>query len=169
MPWSPISSAAACSKFTVGSLARLRQLSAAERGFLFQAACALPIVDLALPLLGFVRLRSLLSRDVSSTTRRTGGPRRGLTPEAQARLIAVAARRGPWRVGCLRESLLLWWLLRRRGADAELRVGVREAAGGIAAHAWVELDGRPLNDRPDVASRYAPFAGDVGSTISRSA
>lgn len=55
---------------------------------------------------------------------------------------------------CLPRSLVLWGLLRTRGAV--IRFGVAQAPPqGIAAHAWVELDGRPINDAPNVTDRYA--------------
>lgn len=46
---------------------------------------------------------------------------------------------------CLMQSLVLLTLLSRRGADPRLVIAVRP--GGpleLSAHAWVELDGRPL-------------------------
>jgi hypothetical protein len=74
-----------------------------------------------------------------------------------ARLVDAAARRGPYSATCLPRSLTLWWLLRRRGIDSYLRIGVRKAAGRIEAHAWVELRGLVLNDQGDVSQRFAPF------------
>jgi hypothetical protein len=31
----------------------------------------------------------------------------------------------------------------------------------VEGHAWVEVDGQPVNDAADVAERYAPFPGDT--------
>jgi hypothetical protein len=47
----------------------------------------------------------------------------------------------PWPPTCLRRSLVLTALLRRRGLPATVRFGVRRAAGLLEAHAWVECDG----------------------------
>ena len=44
---------------------------------------------------------------------------------------------------CLMRSLVLAGLLARRGVDGRLVLAVR-AEEDFAAHAWVELDGRPL-------------------------
>ena len=44
---------------------------------------------------------------------------------------------------CLTRSLVLIALLTRRGTPSRLVLGVT-GAEGFAAHAWVELDGRPL-------------------------
>ena len=50
-----------------------------------------------------------------------------------------------------------WWLLRRYGTTSDLCIGVRLEQGEFAAHAWVEKDGIPLNDRPEFVARYAIF------------
>lgn len=60
------------------------------------------------------------------------------------------------RASCLPRSLVLWRLVRARGGVIRLGVA-RPAPQAIAAHAWIELAGRPLNDAADVAERYAPL------------
>jgi hypothetical protein len=74
-----------------------------------------------------------------------------------SRLLDIAAHRLPVRSTCLTRSLALAWMLRRRGAAAHVRIGVRFASGTLDAHAWVELDGQPVNDRADVSTRFAAF------------
>jgi hypothetical protein len=56
---------------------------------------------------------------------------------------------------CLPRSLMLCWLLRRRGIDSQLHIGVRKGNGKMEAHAWVERNGVILNDQPDVNERFA--------------
>jgi hypothetical protein len=59
---------------------------------------------------------------------------------------------------CLGRSLVLWFLLRRRGIDAELVIGAEAPRNGsLPAHAWVEVSGEPVNDAPDVRARYGSF------------
>ena len=63
---------------------------------------------------------------------------------------------------CLGRSLLLWFLLRRRGMDAELVVGTASPLDdGWMAHAWVELDSEPVNDAADVRVHYGSFGLDL--------
>jgi hypothetical protein len=50
------------------------------------------------------------------------------------------------RVYCLQRSAVATWLLRRYGVDAALVIGYRPAP--IDSHAWVEVDGTVVNDRP---------------------
>jgi hypothetical protein len=43
------------------------------------------------------------------------------------------------------------------GTVSALRIGVRIEEGELFAHAWVEQNGIPVNDRPELVSRYAAF------------
>ena len=62
------------------------------------------------------------------------------------------------RSRCLVQSLVLWFLLRRRGVDASLVIGAPPTMiDGDAAHAWVEVDGTPVNDSADVRDRFPAF------------
>jgi hypothetical protein len=72
-------------------------------------------------------------------------------------MVDIAARHLPWQPSCLPRSLVLWFLLRRQGVSAELRIGVQKREGDLKAHAWVEVDRRVVNDTPDIATEYRPF------------
>jgi hypothetical protein len=56
---------------------------------------------------------------------------------------------------------VLLWLLRERGVEARLRIGVRFIDRKLDAHAWVEWAGQPVNDRPDVAGTFT----DMGELV----
>jgi len=56
-------------------------------------------------------------------------------------LTRKADRHLPIRASCLRQSLLVWWFLRRRGLGAKLRIGVNNREEFLA-NGWVELEGR---------------------------
>ena len=59
-------------------------------------------------------------------------------------LAAIAGRHGLVRATCLRQALVVTTLLRRRGLDAQLQLGVQQAGEQFGAHAWVELAGAAL-------------------------
>ncbi|HEX6307272.1 MAG TPA: lasso peptide biosynthesis B2 protein [Longimicrobiales bacterium] len=69
--------------------------------------------------------------------------------------VAVAAAFYPRRALCLEQSLALFVLLRRRGVAAELRLGVQPRP--FYAHAWVEVDGRPVSESADLPLTIVPF------------
>ncbi|HWF86819.1 MAG TPA: lasso peptide biosynthesis B2 protein [Vicinamibacterales bacterium] len=50
------------------------------------------------------------------------------------------------RAPCLQRSVIAVWLLRRDGLRAELVIGYRPLP--FESHAWVEVDGQVVNDRP---------------------
>ena len=83
---------------------------------------------------------------------------------ALAEAVNIAARHTPFRITCLSRSLLLCWLLRRRGVSSELRIGVNLSSGSLKAHAWVEYAGQPVNDRADIADEFRPFASPPAET-----
>lgn len=86
-----------------------------------------------------------------------------------ARAVDRAARRGLFRPTCLVRSLALTRLLEGAGiTGARIRIGVRpadsgrSAAGGVHAHAWVEVDGRVIGDDPRHVSGFAPVGSVTG-------
>lgn len=143
-------------------LARLLALTGTERRRLIAYACLIPVLTAALRTLGLSRTRSWLQRLVPAAPalRDARSDRLRDRVEQTAQLVGIAARRGPLRGNCLASSLLLHAVLRRHGIASELRVGVRNDSVGFSAHAWVEIDGRPVNDTGDVGLRYAAFRAD---------
>jgi hypothetical protein len=147
----------------MGKWRTFQRLSWTEKGTFFLAFLLLPITALALWLRGLRRTQAVLMRlapvpnplgeDENQEQQNT----RYQQTLAIARLVRAAATHGPYRANCLKQSLLLWWLLRLRGIESDLRLGVSKAAAGMEAHAWVECEGRPLNDREDVGLRFTPF------------
>jgi hypothetical protein len=47
---------------------------------------------------------------------------------------------------CLQRSMVATWLLRRHGIAAKMVIGCRPLP--FESHAWVEVDGCVVNDRP---------------------
>lgn len=76
---------------------------------------------------------------------------------AAARWIGIASRYCPGGGNCLVRSVALYGALRHAGVPADVRIGVGRTAPQLDAHAWVELDGVPVNDADDVGARYAAF------------
>lgn len=62
---------------------------------------------------------------------------------------------------CLQRSLALCLWMEDLGMTPALRFGVRKAAQGIDAHAWVEYKGRIINDSPEVHEVFAALARET--------
>ena len=56
---------------------------------------------------------------------------------------------------CLQRSLVTYRLLARAGADVSAVLGIRREGLALAGHAWIQLDGRAL-DQPGNDS-YTPM------------
>lgn len=57
---------------------------------------------------------------------------------------------------CLQRSAATACLLKRYGFPAQLVIGVQQLP--FAAHAWVEMDGLVVNDKPYIADIYSVLA-----------
>jgi hypothetical protein len=115
----------------------------------------LAVVSVLIRLLNYQRTERLLARLVSTTPASDATVTEAFAFAARlASLIRIAGRHLPANATCLRQSLLLWWILRRQGLAAQVCIGV-STGDGFAAHAWVEIDGQPVNDVADVAERFA--------------
>lgn len=64
----------------------------------------------------------------------------------------------PGKVKCLARALVTQVLIRRRGYDPELKIGVAKAADqSLEAHAWVELQGQVVIGLVDDLARFTPM------------
>jgi hypothetical protein len=70
-------------------------------------------------------------------------------------VVAIAAALYPGRALCLEQSLALYFFLRRSGVAARLRLGVK--AYPFEAHAWIEVNGVPVNDFAEHVRHFVPL------------
>lgn len=140
--------------------ARLRRLGLREVLRTLHATAAMVVVELLVRRVRLPRLAALLGVPLEAASVLPVRPRVGAGEPSDAELVRASgavgriARRWPWGEGvCLRESLVLGHLLRRR--DPLLRIGVARGDGDdLRAHAWLEVDGAVLGDREG----FSPFA-----------
>lgn len=74
--------------------------------------------------------------------------------DIQSLVAAVrrACRYYPKTPACLQRSIALTSMLRKRGIAADLQIGVKQSP--FQSHAWVEVDGRVINDVQEVREMY---------------
>jgi hypothetical protein len=77
--------------------------------------------------------------------------------ESVSRCVQIASRFTFPPATCLTRSIVICRILRRRSVHCDLRIGVRIAEGVFTAHAWVEVDGKPLGDKLSAHHGYLPF------------
>lgn len=117
----------------------------------------LVIVRLTLLLCGFQKTYRCIQILVGKSARASDVDKP--TIAATARSVATAAAFFPGRALCLEQSLALYYLLRRRGVDAYLKVGVQAIPFG--AHAWIEYKGEPVNEDPERIKLFTALPGLV--------
>ena len=132
---------------------RFRELRRGERVLLAKAWLGLQVAWLALRLLPFPSIQSRLN---DGRLDRSNG-NAATSPIDLGRLIEMASRVSPLPTTCLTKSVLMCWMLRRRGIAHELVIGVRQGEAGLQAHAWVECKGSPVNDHGDIAAQFHPL------------
>ena len=92
-------------------------------------------------LAGFARIHGWLKRQRPSA--------RDISQPTAADIVWAVDEACVWyvkRAACLQRSVVAAWLLRRHGWPAELVIGCRPLP--FESHAWVEVDGEVVNDRP---------------------
>jgi hypothetical protein len=141
------------------------RLSGFERGIALEAMAGLAATWLGLRLAGFRRWKKALEWLAPRANSEVSPSDASLDESARviARMEAATARNLFFATNCLEQSLVLWWLLRLRGIDAELRIGARKDSGRFEAHSWVEFDGRVLNDAGEEHLHFVPFEGPIVS------
>jgi hypothetical protein len=66
--------------------------------------------------------------------------------------VAIACIWYPKQVFCLQRSATATKLLRRYGIPAQMVIGAKRVP--LRAHAWVEVEGCVVNDKPEVQTNY---------------
>lgn len=133
-------------------MAKWKRFRSAERRTLLIALAAIPAMHVLVRVVGFNRLHTRVMKTPTV-------PDAAREPSSALRTAVVSVHRvkryGLFRGNCLSQSLTLAWLMKRSGMEPVLRLGVRVVEKKFDAHAWVEYDGRVLNDSQDVGARFA--------------
>ncbi|MHB8753385.1 MAG: lasso peptide biosynthesis B2 protein [Candidatus Acidiferrales bacterium] len=121
----------------------------------------LPVAIVSLRMFNFRSVQQSLERRQADATGMDARNDETVCAEVQtaSRMVDAASRHGLVRGNCLSKSITLWWLLRRRGIPVRLRLGARRTVDQFEAHAWVEMNGRVVNDSEDVRTKYSLFKG----------
>jgi hypothetical protein len=135
-------------------LALLRSLTREQWRVVFASLLLLPLVQLSLRRRGLTRTAGVLA----GYSQRQAVPADPADARPLGEAVGLVAGRSLVGARCLGRSLVLWFLLRRRGVDAELVIGTEAPRDGeLPAHAWVEVAGEPVNDALDVRERFGSF------------
>ncbi len=139
------------------------RLTGFERRIALEAAAGLTVTWIGLRLAGFRRWKRLLERlslMEGSDAAAANSPLEEIT-NITVRMEEAATRSLFLVTNCLEQSLVLCWLLRRRGVAADLLIGARKGANRFEAHAWVEFRGAVLSSSGEEHLHFVAFEGQA--------
>ena len=136
-------------------LKRLSRLSRHDVAVAAEATLAAIPLEIALRR---ERLDTLVAR-LAKSNRSDPLERCELDIDRAARVVEALAPFYPLRATCLKKSLVLFRILRRRGVPVEFRLGVRKVQDDFTAHAWLECRGRVLLGA-GITDHYSPFSAE---------
>ena len=121
---------------------RLRRMTASDYRTAVDTLLLAVCVEIALRVMPFSRLLHRLRRAQSdSTAVAVDGALAAREYQRLRRFVAVAYEMLPFPATCLRQSLVLYGLLERRGVASRFCVGVTKDGSALSAHAWIDCDG----------------------------
>lgn len=139
---------------------RYRALDPEARRLFRRAAVLLLLVKASLGLRGFGKtqewLKGRLQRERPALSKSAANTD---IVDRTCRMVRAADRHAILHVGCLEQSLTLWYLLGVQGVSASVRIGIPKQTEPFEAHAWVEHEGVALNQLEEPHQHYDPFDG----------
>ena len=140
-------------------LRQLAELTALQWWIILVAIFTLPVIVLSLRLSGFKQTKNRMSRLIPDRKANILSRDDDLSrAQLISRAVAIAGNHGLFKANCLKQSLLLWWLLARRGIPSELKLGTQKIPQDtFSAHAWVEYNGVALGNFSELQSQFLVF------------
>ena len=126
-------------------LSRFWKLALTDKLLLIEALFLLGLAQVGVRTLSFATLRTVLTRISRIAPRTTALTHTSPTRQRIIWAVEAAGQHFPAVGTCLTQALAAYVLLRRRGCETNLRIGVsRDPTGKFAAHAWLEQEGAIL-------------------------
>jgi hypothetical protein len=137
-------------------------LESEQRSLFLISYILLPLVDISLRFKGLRVTATALAKSCPQPE-----PNKTVELSEIRRIVQMVKLAAKYSLGasCLRKSLVLWYLLRRKGIETELRIGSRRNEEKFEGHAWIEYQGMVLNDTPDVRERFVMFKKSINKLI----
>lgn len=117
----------------------------------FRCGAMILALKVSLRLYGFGRVMKWIRRRVESVPASAWLDLDAV--KAAERAVATAGALYPGRALCLEQSLLLYYVLRRQGIAVSYCQGIMSHP--FQAHAWIEYQGRVINDIEEHARQFA--------------
>ena len=140
----------------IRKLRQLSKLSLGELLVVFQLVLFALVLRGALAVFALPRIRAFLAYAADDRFLRCLPLFQGQYEMTQLTRLADLTARGTRANGpCLIRSLLLFWLLKTRGEQVNLLIGVRKDGPVFNSHAWIESDGKILGENEHGPLQFA--------------
>ena len=133
-------------------------MPAADKVLLAQAWVELMVVEMRLRTWPFPRVQQRAARMLRSPVPGALSSSDWHAIRHYQRIVGLASRYHLFPMTCLRQTLTLQALLGKQGIPSDLRIGTRKEEGQLRAHAWLEVTGRPLQNRSGEVERFTILA-----------
>ena len=142
---------------------RIVSLSPGELLIVLRATLLLPFVAMILRMKGFNWTRSYVQ---AKGSKKTPARPADQIPVAEnvTRLVSLTANNLPVKAKCLKRCLVSQWILGGKGIHADLIIGVNKSGPDLDAHAWLELDGKVINESQNNRDGYKVMDIGFGDT-----
>lgn len=128
-----------------------------RRWLLLESGMLLMVLEVALRTAGFQRSHNALQwLAVKIPFRKKYSPDDALSQEIADIVDHATRTTSLYPSQCLARSLTLHYLLIRHGQVSSLKLGVQTITGHFRAHAWVECNGKELNEKIPANDLFQP-------------
>ncbi len=132
-------------------------LPAGDRWIIAQAWILFLLVDLGLRSMPFQSVQNWLGWGQKFASRENSVDEAGQVSRLN-QLVKIAGRNHIYPMTCLRQALVLKWLLDRNKIKTNLRIGVKREQDQFNAHAWIEYRHQPVGEPGTVSREFSPMA-----------
>ncbi len=138
----------------MSNLDKLRALSFSEFLMLVVSVLTLPVVSALLKLRGFRKTERFMALFSRLGIQSEASPVR---VDQAARMVSIAAVRGPYKARCLEQAITVWWMLGVMGISSTIRLGIYKSGESVEAHAWVLHEGKIVIGQMNEQKEFTPL------------
>ena len=123
------------------------------------------VFHVAIKLVGFGKLKNFLEYFIKERVVNISVDEAQLLRDHTRRIFNKIRKSKKYLGNCLSTTLVLWFILQRQGVFSKIVIGVKKQSTLLKAHAWLEIEGVPLNARLSICNNYAILGYDLRQTI----
>ncbi len=133
---------------------KFNKLNFSEKLIIIESSIILLIVRFLIKIFGFKTTHYILNKLTLFSVKVKNEK---LFIKKAGNLIKGASKVLPIKTTCVEDSITLWLMLKNRGIDSYLKIGVNQNTDKLDAHAWVEIDGYVISETESINKPFSGF------------